>query len=44
MKCENCGRIDLLDILQVAKELISYAVITSSYKRIETTDGGRTVR
>ena len=32
-------RIDLLDLLQVAKELISYVVITCSYKRIETSDG-----
>ena len=27
--------IDLLDLLQVAKELINYAVITCGYKRIE---------
>ena len=34
-KVINGESIDLLDLLQVAKELISYAVITCSYKRIE---------
>lgn len=32
--------IDLLDLLQVAKDLISYAVISCSYKRIEVSSDG----